>query len=150
MKKFEQCVHESEGVDTKLGLRKDVSIRWNSTYLMLESVLHYQKAFSRLQVIDKHYQWNPSIDEWKRAKKMCAFLDPFYEITNLISGTSYPTSNLYFHQVWKIEFILNSNLICEEEVIRDMAHKMKIKLDKYWHEYSLYLLLGLFLILAQS
>jgi len=31
--------------------------------------------------------------------KKCEFLKPFYVMTNLISGSSYPTSNRYFMQV---------------------------------------------------
>ena len=34
---------------------------------------------------------------------MCEFLKPFHTITNLISGSSYPTSNLYFVEIWRIE-----------------------------------------------
>jgi len=41
---------------------------------------------------------------------MCEFLRPFYKITNLISGTSYPTSNEYFMQVWKIAWLLRDTL----------------------------------------
>ena len=67
---------------------------------------------------------------------MCAFLAPFYHITNLISESSYPTSNLYFMQVYSIEKKLNENLYSEDEVIKDMVARMKVKFDKYWSEYS--------------
>nr|GMD20405.1 zinc finger BED domain-containing protein RICESLEEPER 2-like [Ipomoea batatas] len=36
-------------------------------------------------------------------EKICEFLEPFYEVTDLLYGSSYPISNLYFMQVWKIE-----------------------------------------------
>ena len=73
---------------------------------------------------------------------MCAFLAPFYQITNLISGSSYPTSNLYFLQVYSIEKKLNENLYSEDGMIKDMAARMKVKFDKYWGEYSVTLALG--------
>ncbi|KAF7831631.1 BTB/POZ domain-containing protein [Senna tora] len=72
MQKFDDCVRESGGVETGLGVRLDVTTRWNSTYLMLESALHYQKAFTRLNLIDRHYKYCPSVEEWRRAKK-CRF-----------------------------------------------------------------------------
>ncbi|KAF7831896.1 zinc finger BED domain-containing protein RICESLEEPER 2-like [Senna tora] len=142
MQKFDDCVRESGGVETGLGVRLDVTTRWNSTYLMLESALHYQKAFTRLNLIDRNYKYCPSVEEWKRATKMREFLEPFFETTNLISGSKYPTSNLYFMQVWKIECMLNASLTNEDEVIRDMAHRMKVKFDKYWSEYSEVLAFG--------
>lgn len=98
MRKFEQCVKQV-GIITILGLRLDVSARWNSIYLMLESALQYEKAFSSLQLIDRNYSHCPTFDHWRRTEKIFEFLEPFYEITNLISGSSYPTSNLYFMQV---------------------------------------------------
>ncbi|KAF7839842.1 zinc finger BED domain-containing protein RICESLEEPER 2-like [Senna tora] len=142
MQKFDDCVRESGGVETGLGVRLDVTTRWNSTYLMLESALHYQKAFTRLNLIDRNYKYCPSVEEWRRATKMREFLEPFFETTNLISGSKYPTSNLYFMQVWKIECMLNASLTNEDEVIRDMAHRMKVKFDKYWSEYSEVLAFG--------
>ena len=64
-------------------------------------------------------------------KKIYEFLKPFYQSANKIFGSSYPTFNLHFLQVWKIEYILNDNLYCEDEVIRNMAQRIKEKFDKY-------------------
>ncbi|XP_061340947.1 zinc finger BED domain-containing protein RICESLEEPER 2-like [Gastrolobium bilobum] len=113
MIKFQDCV-EHAGIDTSIGLRLDVSTRWNSTYLMLESALKYEKACDIIQVIDRNY-------------KYCS---------------SYPTSNLYFVQVWKIECILNENLYNDDYTLSDMSLRMKEKFDKYWKEYSTVLAFG--------
>ena len=48
---------------------------------------------------------------------MCEFLKPFHTITNLISGSSYPTSNLYFGEIWRIELLLTSNMENEDLLI---------------------------------
>nr|GLL29980.1 zinc finger BED domain-containing protein RICESLEEPER 2-like [Ipomoea trifida] len=93
-------------------------------------------------VMDRNYKCCPSDEEWSRGERMCAFLYPFYAITNLISGSSYPTSNLYFLQVWKIECLLLENLESEDEVVENMAKNMKLKFDKYWDEYSVILAMG--------
>ncbi|XP_017979911.1 PREDICTED: zinc finger BED domain-containing protein RICESLEEPER 2-like [Theobroma cacao] len=144
MKKFQECV-QHVGIDAGIGLHLNVSTRWNSTYLMLESAIKYQKAFASLQFVDRTYKYNPSDEEWRRAMIICEFLEPFYETTNLISGSSYPTSNLYFMQVWKIESILNENLHNEDEVIKNMCQRMKMKFDKYWKDYSVVLAFGVVL-----
>jgi len=54
----------------------------------------------------------------------------------MIFATSYPTSNLYFLQVWNIEILLMESVKDEDQVIRDMVEKMMVKFDKYWDEYS--------------
>nr|GME04505.1 zinc finger BED domain-containing protein RICESLEEPER 2-like [Ipomoea batatas] len=50
MKKFQECVVEVGGIDTSIGLRLDMPVRWNSTYLMLDSAIKYKKVFSILQL----------------------------------------------------------------------------------------------------
>lgn len=142
MKSFLECVSQVGGIDTKMGLRLDVSTRWNSTYTMLESAIKYRRAFSSLQLVDRNYKLAPTNEEWTKGEKMCEFLRPFYVMTNLISGSSYPTSNLYFMQVWKIECLLKANVESEDKDIRDMALEMKVKFDKYWSDYSIVLAFG--------
>ena len=66
----------------------------------------------------------------------------FNEITNLISGSSYPTSNLYFMQIWRIECMLKEKLNNEDKVIEDMASKMHVKFEKYQKQYSVVLAFG--------
>ncbi|XP_042457659.1 zinc finger BED domain-containing protein RICESLEEPER 1-like [Zingiber officinale] len=109
---------------------------------MLDSAIKYKKAFASLQFNDKNYKYCPSSEEWKRGEKICEFLEPFYDTTNLISGSSYPTSNLYFMQVWKIEVLLKENLSNEDEVISSMCKRMMEKFDKYWTQYSMVLAFG--------
>uniref|UniRef100_A0A151UI99 AC transposase n=1 Tax=Cajanus cajan TaxID=3821 RepID=A0A151UI99_CAJCA len=139
---FKECVVQVRGIDTKVGLRMDVATRWNSTYLMLESAIRYRRAFGSLAIRDRAYVHCPSNDEWKRAEKMCEFLKPFYVMTNLISGSSYPTSNRYFMQVWKIECLLRENAKSDDLTIKDMALNMMNKFSKYWDHYCDILAIG--------
>ena len=94
MKVFKACVAKVGGIHTKMGLCLDVITRWNSTFLMLESALVYRRAFCSLAFDDRSYSSCPTNEEWERGQKMCDFLCPFFQITELISGSSYPTSNL--------------------------------------------------------
>ena len=153
LRQFHKCVEEVHLDDIGSFLRFDVSTRWNATYMMLENAIKYHHSFNSLTFNDRSYTLCPSNDEWEKAEKMCAFLAPFYQITNLISrssyptsnlifGSSYPTSNLYFLQVYSIEKKLNENLYSEDGVIKDNAARMKVKFDKYWSEYSVTLALG--------
>ena len=92
---------------------------------MLESAINYRRAFHSLSLIDKNYKWCSSNDEWIRSIAMCEFLKPFYTITKLIFGSSYPTFNLYFGEIWRIELLLTSNLENEDLLIQSMCSRMK-------------------------
>ncbi|MED6145767.1 hypothetical protein PIB30_116680 [Stylosanthes scabra] len=59
-----------------------------------------------------------------------------------MSDQAYPTSNLYFMQVWRIKCLLKENANSPDEVIREMVRPMQYKFDKYWEEYSMILSLG--------
>ncbi|XP_024010678.1 zinc finger BED domain-containing protein RICESLEEPER 2-like [Eutrema salsugineum] len=134
-KLFKNCV-DSVGIDQKAGLTLDVPIRWNSTFQMLDRALKYRSTFDSYQGIDHGYMFQPTGTEWNLATQISELLQPFDEITNLISGSTYPTSNLYFMQVYKIELWLKEHENSEEDVIVEMVKAMKGKFDKYWHEYS--------------
>nr|XP_025692903.1 zinc finger BED domain-containing protein RICESLEEPER 2-like [Arachis hypogaea] len=142
MIRFKECVSAIQGLNFTSGLHLDVTTRWNSTYIMLESAIKYRKAFEYLKTTDHAYKYYPSVDEWERAEKICEFLYPFYETTNLISGTSYPTSNLYFLQVYHIQYVLMGSLRSEDELLRSMGEKMMNKFKKYWKKYSVILVFG--------
>ena len=96
MKVFKACVAKVGGIHTKMDLPLDVITRWNYTFMMLESVLVYRCAFCSLAFDYRIYSSCSTNEEWERGQKMCDFLRPFFQITELISGSSYPTSNLYF------------------------------------------------------
>lgn len=53
--KFKECC-ELEKISSKSLLCLDVPTRWNSTYLMLEAAISFEKAFSRFDVQDPMYR----------------------------------------------------------------------------------------------
>jgi len=81
----------------------------------------------------------PTDEEWSRIEKICDLFQPFDEITTIISGTKYPTANLYLKNVWKIENFLSSWSSCEDVILRSMATKMREKFKDYWDNYSMIL-----------
>jgi len=116
--------------------------RWNSTYMMLESAIGLREAFTLLQDIDPQFD-NLSDEEWIEAQKIAEVLKPFYDITTLFSGTAYPTANLYFSGVWRIQmkikevaFVFHSE---NQDQVCCMAKRMKVKFDKYWTSYNVIL-----------
>ncbi|XP_042482915.1 zinc finger BED domain-containing protein RICESLEEPER 2-like [Macadamia integrifolia] len=131
------------GLQSSKGLRADVSTRWNSTYLMLESALFYCKAFENLGLVDDNFKTCPSSEQWLKIERLTSFLYPFYAITVLLSGSKYPTTYLYFENVWEIHKSLLEEVSRGLNFMKPMAVKMKKKFDKYWSEYSQILAIAL-------
>ncbi|KAL2895357.1 Zinc finger BED domain-containing protein RICESLEEPER 2 [Bienertia sinuspersici] len=123
-------------LDNARGLRQDVPTRWNSTYLMLESVLYYKKAFIHFQKSDANYIHCPTTDEWVRIEKIFRFLKVFYDVTKVFSGTLYHTANMYFPNVLKVRLLLKEEMGSTDKFMNKMANKMYEKFSKYWANFS--------------
>ncbi|KAM0058901.1 putative transcription factor/ chromatin remodeling BED-type(Zn) family [Helianthus debilis subsp. tardiflorus] len=136
--KFAECI-QILSLQCGKHVRQDIVTRWNSTYLMLHCALAYRRAYTRLALVDSSFQTSPSEEEWVRVEIITRLLKPFYEITTLFSGSSYPTSNLYFHHVWRIRLYIEKEMCNVDQVISGMAKDMKEKFDKYWKSYSMIL-----------
>lgn len=130
---FLKCANEC-GLDTSSGLSLDVSTRWNSTYLMLKDAIYYRQAFERLRSYErKRYEHiSPSPEEWDNAQTLLPFLKMFYDLTEILSGTSYPTANLFFRGFCEIKLMLNEWCSSIDPTISEMANAMIVKFDKYW------------------
>jgi len=136
---FAICV-DSAGITSGAGLSLDVSTRWNSTYEMLARALKFREAFAILNLYERGYKWLPSEEEWERGVKICDLLKPFNTISTYFSGVKYPTANVYFIQVWKIEMMLKKYADCKDDGdVRTMARAMQKKFAKYWNQYSVIL-----------
>ncbi|KAK6777586.1 hypothetical protein RDI58_024304 [Solanum bulbocastanum] len=116
-----------------------MTIRWNFTYLMLESAILYQQAYIQYKSIDTSYKHGLSEEEWKRVEMIAQFFKPFYNITTLFSRSQYPTINLYLHNVWKIQKLLEGKKGSIDPVMNEMATSMLKKFKKYWKSYSMIL-----------
>jgi len=138
---FATCL-ECVGIKSGAGLSLDVSTRWNSTYEMLARALKFRKAFAILNLYERGYCSLPTEEECDRGEKICDLLKPFNTITTYFSGVKYPTANIYFIQVWKIELLLMKYANCDDVDVREMAKKMQKKFAKYWNEYSVILAMG--------
>ncbi|KAI3783257.1 hypothetical protein L1987_42333 [Smallanthus sonchifolius] len=110
----------------------DCKTRWNSTYLMLNVAIIYKEAFKRLKQRDAQYKSLPTEKDWELAFNICQKLKVFHDVTELFSGSKYPTANIFFKSVYEIKFVLDKWSQDKEEVIKEMANKMIIKYDKYW------------------
>ncbi|KAL4589712.1 hypothetical protein LXL04_002620 [Taraxacum kok-saghyz] len=68
------------GIESTRGLRQDVSTRWNSTFLMLESALFHKNRLLHLAKNDANFVHCPNSFEWSKIEKISKFLQVYHEI----------------------------------------------------------------------
>ncbi|GAB2278223.1 hypothetical protein Dimus_039274 [Dionaea muscipula] len=58
------------------------------------------------------YKGCPKESDWELAKKICQKLQIFYDVTELFSGTTYPTANLFFPKICEIKIAMSQWVKC--------------------------------------
>jgi hypothetical protein len=70
---------------------------------------------------------------------MYQFLEVFFKVTTVFSGTKYPTANLYFMNVYLVHSALIEASAGIKSYMAPMLGVMREKFNKYWSEYSVFL-----------
>ncbi|KAG8374949.1 hypothetical protein BUALT_Bualt10G0048700 [Buddleja alternifolia] len=131
VERFEEVARQlNVSCGKKLSL--DCKTRWNSTYLMLETAIAYKDVFPRAKARDIHYRSLPIDEDWENAVEICSKLKLFYNVTEMFSGTLYPTSNFYFQKICEIKVKLDEWVKSTNVMIQYMAKDMLQKYEKYW------------------
>ena len=150
---FKKCVQLSK-VASKGLINIDVATRWNSTFVMLDNVEKFERAFEQYALHDPNYKTElektgpepkpdaldqrgpPTQSDWVYVREFKQFLQHFYDLTNKVSGTKYVTANTFLEEIADVNFLLgewSDHVICgDDEIFKCMALKMKAKYEKYW------------------
>ncbi|KAL7600189.1 zinc finger BED domain-containing protein RICESLEEPER 2-like [Lactuca sativa] len=139
---FSEIVQQLQLPHRKLIL--ECKTRWNSTYEMLSAAIKFKEVFPMYKEREPRYISCPTNEDWIKVEKVCEILEVFYSATNIISGSEYPTSNLFLNEVYRIKVLLDKKLQDPNEYyfVHDMVRCMKQKFDKYWGECNLMMLIG--------
>jgi hypothetical protein len=114
----------------------DMTVRWNSTYLMLKHLVPYKETFGVF--INTNYPRKPgepnllTNSHWFVAEKLLEFLELFYDATVTLSGVYYPTSPLIMHNI--LDIIQHLNQYENDALLRHVVTPMKSKFLKYWRD----------------
>ncbi|XP_070046408.1 zinc finger BED domain-containing protein RICESLEEPER 1-like [Nicotiana tomentosiformis] len=103
------------------------AVRWNSTYLMLETVQNFEKGFAKLYLFDDGFSTHLCMHVLRMGML-------FYELTEKVSSSRYVTSNCHFEDIYELDSHLKACLATDDTNLSKMAGKMKEKCKKYWGE----------------
>lgn len=111
-------------------LIKEMPVRWNSTYLMLERAIKMQKVlnyFCHQEESCKEYL----ISDWQALEDICRFLSPFNEATLMLSGQTYSSICQVVVIIDALQLHLESKKFEDHSIIKKCVPKMKEKLNEY-------------------
>ncbi|KAI3732098.1 hypothetical protein L1987_63295 [Smallanthus sonchifolius] len=78
----------------------------------------------------------------RKRKKTSVTWKHFCEATKIISGSEYPTSNLFLSELYGIKEALDEVTLDEDDCMKGMANEMKKKFDKYWGSCNMLISIG--------
>ncbi|XP_030958836.1 zinc finger BED domain-containing protein RICESLEEPER 2-like [Quercus lobata] len=120
------------------------AVRWNSTYLMLETTQKFDKVFIRMDFEDDSYSSyfmnkensggmrSPISIDFQNCRTFVGFLKLFYNATKKFSGSLYVTANTFFDEMFVIQENISHLSKSQNHLFKNMATKMESKFDKYW------------------
>ncbi|XP_031122619.1 zinc finger BED domain-containing protein RICESLEEPER 2-like [Ipomoea triloba] len=135
LKKFRDLA-DLLGIEQRSSLCLDVPTRWNSTYLMLQSALTYQKVFESCEDSDSSFKSDlgdfvPNFMDWESVSSLVELLKCFYDMTIRISGSLYVTATTFFSEISDLNCIL-TGMVEAGGAVSLMGRHMKAKFEKYW------------------
>ncbi|GFQ04206.1 zinc finger bed domain-containing protein daysleeper [Phtheirospermum japonicum] len=119
-------------VPSSKSLAIDDQTQWNTTYEMLLAASELKEVFSCLDTQDPDYKDAPSVEDWKQIETLCTFLKPLFDTANLLTTSTAPTTNTFFHEAWKIQLELARAAASEDPFVSSLTKFMQENFDKYW------------------
>lgn len=139
--KFGEIANQLQLKQKKLIL--DVPTRWNSTYAMLDSSIGLKQVFPRYARADAGFlNFVPQPEDWERVENVCKLLVVFSDATKVVSGSEYPTTNLFLSEIKRVKEVIDKKVFDENDYINKMAQAMREKFEKYWGECNLVMSIG--------
>lgn len=122
----------------------DVTSRWNSTYLMLNTSLKFRVAFYEMEAEDKLYndhflgvdkgkkrEGPPRYNDWKSIERLCRFLVIFYNSTLVV----YASTSLNGFRSYEEIVTISTNLMA---LSKSMDHELKDKVVELFKKFVKY------------
>lgn len=126
-------------VPSTRSLALDNRNQWNTTYEMLVAASELKEVFSCLDTSDPDYKEPLSMEVWKQVETLCVYLKLLHDTATVLTAPVIQTTNLFFHEAWKIQLELSRGISSEDPFVSNLAKPMQEKFDKYWKDCCLVL-----------
>ncbi|XP_027123398.2 zinc finger BED domain-containing protein DAYSLEEPER-like [Coffea arabica] len=136
--KFAEVKQKLQVPSTK-SLVLDDQTNWNTTYEMLLAASELKEVFYFLDISDTQNQIIPSMDEWREVETLCTYLKLLHDAASILTAEVNPTSNTFFHEVWKIQLELMHAARSPDLFTRNLTKPLKDRFDRYWKDCNLVL-----------
>ncbi|XP_062170992.1 zinc finger BED domain-containing protein RICESLEEPER 1-like [Alnus glutinosa] len=121
-----RCCAHITNLLVQVGLAKigDIvdSVREGIKYIVASEAVQFKDVFPRYDQSDQAFQWLISPEEWEKVENVNQILSIFNDVANIVSGSEYPTSNLFLPEVWRIKEVLLLKCRDNNEYIRVMEN----------------------------
>lgn len=95
---------------------------------MLGAAVQFKEIFPKYGDIDSSLECVLSIDVWSQVENVRQLLAIFNEVTNIVFGIDYPTTNIYLYELWRMEDILGKKSRDENDYMKSMVKKWVLRL----------------------
>lgn len=89
-------------------------------------------AICRYAALDQRYKLYPSEEEWETVGILVGYLKVFYDATLKLSGSKYPTLNLFFPEFCEVYLCIKKMGYSPYPFVVQMGKDMFAKWEKYW------------------
>ena len=130
-------------VPSMVDLILDDKSKWDTTYHMLVAACELKEVFACFDTTDPDYRMTLTMDEWKQVQKLCTYLKYLYDAANILTVQPYPTANLFFPEVSKLQVELTHAAFSKDPFLSSLIKPLHEKFDQYWRESCLILAMAI-------
>ena len=109
---------------------------------MLELALQLKEAIIRFAEDEERFSFAMTDEEWEVLSVLAGHLKIFYDATLKLSGSKYPTLNLFFAEFCEVHLAIRKMEGSPYSYVAEMGKKMLVKWDKYWDNGNILLALA--------
>jgi len=131
--KFIDLKQQSQ-VPSTVNLSIDDPCKWDTTYHMLVAACELKEIFICLDTTDPDYRMTLTMDDWKKVETLCTYMKYLYDAAKILTQQPYPTSNLFFAEVSKVQVELTQAAFIQDPFIRSLIFPLYENFDQYWRE----------------